>query len=192
MAVVCSINNPLVFPLPEEDTPIWIDNVSCRGSESSLDQCSFDGFGVKSCPQIGGEVICAQREHNFSVSLSSHKEGSISKWWGGRGGPTTYTAISKKGSGPPGFPCTHYYIYFAGGIVGKTTNVTQVEATPTTVMLTWNVTLILSVCLSLCLSVCLRDPYLLSDAAANNSRGGCSDSLACSRFSWSSRPLSPD
>ena len=39
--------------------PIWMDNVICRGNESSLDDCYFSGWGTPSCThgQDAG-VIC--------------------------------------------------------------------------------------------------------------------------------------
>ena len=56
---MCAIPTPS-FLLLDEDMPVWMNNVRCSGSETSLDQCQFDGFGVESCPTVGGEVICAQ------------------------------------------------------------------------------------------------------------------------------------
>lgn len=66
---MCAIINPS-FP-PAEDVPVWVTNMTCAGNEASLDLCQFDGFGVESCPTVGGEVICVQgtRSTNEHVKL---------------------------------------------------------------------------------------------------------------------------
>ena len=60
-AVVCTLPTP-VFGGYTNTTPVWMSNLRCRGRESSLEQCPFDGFGVDDCDQIGGEVLCASRK----------------------------------------------------------------------------------------------------------------------------------
>ena len=43
------------------DGPIWLDNVSCSGSESSIQECRNRGFGVHNCEHtedIG--IICGE------------------------------------------------------------------------------------------------------------------------------------
>ena len=39
--------------------PIWMDNMVCRGNESSLDACTFNGWGIHSCTHAqDAGVIC--------------------------------------------------------------------------------------------------------------------------------------
>ncbi len=42
--------------------PVWINNVNCVGDETSLDMCSFDGYGGKNCTGGPIQVVCQSCE----------------------------------------------------------------------------------------------------------------------------------
>ena len=46
-------------PFGRGEGPIWMDNLLCGGNESSLDACTFNGWGVHSCTHAqDAGVIC--------------------------------------------------------------------------------------------------------------------------------------
>ncbi len=42
--------------------PIWMDNVNCNGTEESLDDCSFPGFGISDCSHYEDVYIVCNSE----------------------------------------------------------------------------------------------------------------------------------
>lgn len=48
--------------------PIWMDDVWCEGHETSLEQCSFNGYGVRYCDNMeAAGVFCSVRKKGTQV-----------------------------------------------------------------------------------------------------------------------------
>ena len=55
----------------DEEGPIYIDDVSCRGNELYLANCSHNGVGVHNCnPGEHAGVICAEGEYRYLILYS--------------------------------------------------------------------------------------------------------------------------
>lgn len=44
-----STSNTQVYTHRNGTGPIWLDNMICRGSESGIDMCSHNGWGIHNC-----------------------------------------------------------------------------------------------------------------------------------------------
>ena len=60
--------------------PIFLDNVSCRGSETNLANCNHNGVGNHSCSHLqDAGVICQQGNKQNCVSYSKCKCSNLKK-----------------------------------------------------------------------------------------------------------------
>lgn len=71
-------------PFGRGEGPIWMDNLFCRGNELSLDNCTFNGWGVHSCTHAeDAGLICVPGKINNSCtpqSFVSNSSFSNSLW----------------------------------------------------------------------------------------------------------------
>uniref|UniRef100_A0A672HDK9 SRCR domain-containing protein n=1 Tax=Salarias fasciatus TaxID=181472 RepID=A0A672HDK9_SALFA len=59
--------------------PIWLDNVSCFGNESSISDCRHSGFGVHDCGHYeDASVICGEMLHRLLLSSSQFRKHFLS------------------------------------------------------------------------------------------------------------------
>lgn len=54
-----------------DDTPIWMDNVRCKGTETKLTDCAFLGFGLENCGHYEDVALrCKGHELERTMNIS--------------------------------------------------------------------------------------------------------------------------
>lgn len=52
----------------EDGVPIWLDNIDCKGTESSLDECPHNPFGVNDCKHLeDASIYCYSGIHTYRL-----------------------------------------------------------------------------------------------------------------------------
>lgn len=71
--------------------PIWLDNVNCTGTETSIKQCAHNGWGVRNCSHGDDVSISCGDTSEFAVRLINSlgynpREGRLEIYYSGRWG----------------------------------------------------------------------------------------------------------
>lgn len=89
------------LPVPSPSGPIWLDNVRCAGTESSLGQCGSNGWGVSDCSHSEdvGVVCQPQRQRGY---LSERVSNALGPQVRRLSRPWPEPSIGSGDRGPPG------------------------------------------------------------------------------------------